>query len=252
MSSCQAGWPADVICLDSASSDLSTLASTVYSRVCRIDLSVPGFCLVNLGSSITSVDFRRLMVDLKMELSAIHERTRKRSLILLSAIRVDQQHSTKLHLDGGPEESLLMLGYEPSEIASEIAIADYARNAADLGISPKEFMDQHNPMFHSGQEMLRPYISPVPCFSSDAFQILIVNNSSAEFDSQSWQGTLHAATIPAPDDSGRRIINSMMIASALTGSPEVVTAPALRDFVHTSSVRRGGYDKPDLPDDPEK
>ena len=124
-----------------------------------------------------------------------------------------------------------------------------ARNAADLGISPKEFMEQHNPMFRSGQEMLRPYISPVPCFSSGAFQILIVNNSSEEFDSHSWQGTLHAATIPAPDETGRRIINSMMIASAPLGSTDVVTPGALRDFVHTSSVRRGGYDKPDLPDD---
>jgi hypothetical protein len=229
--------------------DLASLASTIYARVCRTDLSAPGFCLITVEAPTTSVAFRRLMIDLKNGLSAIHEKTTGKTLIILSVLRADQQNSTKLHLDGGPEESLLILGYEPSEIASSIEVADYARSAADMGMSPKEYLDQHNPMFPSGTELLRPYVSAVPCFSPDAFQILVVNNSSAPLDHRAWQGALHRATVNAPDESRRRVIDSVLIASAPQGSADVVTAAELEEFINTSSVRRRTYDRPDLADD---
>jgi hypothetical protein len=214
-----------------------------------IRLSAPGFCLVNAGRDVSSVSFRQLMLDLKREVAAIHEKVSGKTLICLSALRVDQQNSTKPHLDGGPDESLLLLGYEPTEIESQIEISDYAHSAADLGLSPTEFMEQHNPMFRAGQELLRPYVTSVRCFSPGQFQILALNNSSAALDSHSWQGILHAATIPAPDESKRRIVNSMLLASAPIGSPDAITEADLQDFIHTSAVRRGGYDKPDLADD---
>jgi hypothetical protein len=242
-------WPAKTICITSSPSDLTSLASAVYARVCRTDLSAPGFCLVNVEAPIMSVAFRRLMIDLKHGLTAVHEKTTGNTLIVLSALRADQQNSTKLHLDGGPDESLLILGYEPSEIVSSIEVADYARSAANLGMSPKEYLEQHNPMFRSGEELLQPYISAVPCFSPHSFQILVVNNSSAPLDHRAWQGALHRATITAADETRRRIIDSVLIASAPFGSADVVTAAELEEFVNTSSVRRRTYDRPDLSDD---
>lgn len=212
----QLSWPTDTICLRSMSIDVSRVARLIYSRTCRMNFSAPGFCVLNTGRDLNSNAFRQLMVDLKRAMATIHESVTGNTLVYLSAARFDQQETTKPHLDGGPEECFLMLGYEPSEVASELEISDYAKCAFDLGLSPKVFMAQHNPMFHSGYQMLRSYPTRIPCFSSADYQIICINNSSAPFslDRPAWQGTLHTATILTPDDSKRRIINSTMIASA--------------------------------------
>ena len=191
------------------------------------------------------------MVDLKREMAAIHESNTGNTLIYLSAARFDQQMTTKPHLDGGPDECFLMLGYEPSDVDAELQICDYSKCAFDLGLSPKEFMAKHNPMFQSGYELLRPYSTRIPCFSRTDYQIICINNSSAPFsrDQPTWQGTLHTATILTPDESKRRVVNSTMIASAPAGTPETVTESEQQEFINSSVVHRRGYDKPHLDDD---
>ncbi len=198
-----------------------------------------------------SVAFRQLMVDIKRELANIHAARTDETLVYLSAARFDQQESTKPHLDGGPDECFLMLGYEPTEISSELEITDYSKCAFDLGLPPKEFMAKHNPMFKSGQNLLSSYVTRIPCFSNSDFQIVCINNSSAPYSSDgvTWQGTLHTATILSPDDSKRRVINSTMIARAPFGARDLVDEAALHHFIHTSEVKRRGYDKPHLEDD---
>lgn len=200
---------------------------------------------------MASVVFRQLMVDIKCEMATIHASRTDETLIYLSAARFDQQESTKPHLDGGPDECFLMLGYEPSEIPSELEISDYAKCALDLGLRPKEFMAKHNPMFKSGHDMLGPYVTRIPRFSTNDYQIVCINNSSAPYSGgdSTWQGTLHTATILTPDESKRRVINSTMIARAPMGSCDLIDGPSLHYFIHTSEVKRRGYDKPHLKDD---
>jgi hypothetical protein len=244
-------WKPKSVCLNPIASDVRAIAEEAYTRACRTGFDQPGFCVVNAGDSIDSVAFRQMMVDIKHEMSLIHVRKASQSLIYLSASRFDQQESTKPHLDGGPEECFLMLGYEPSGIECEIEISDYARCAYDIGLTPKEFMSRHNPMFKSGHDRLRPYTTRIPCFSSDHFQIVFINNSSAPLssDGTNWQGTLHTARILSPNESKRRIINSTMIATGPLGASDVVDAAALHHFIHTSEVKRRGYDKSHLNDD---
>ncbi len=243
-------WQTDSICLQTAESDLDTVAAQIYQRTCRRDLDQPGFCLWNLGSDLRSTGFRQTMVDLKDAMCRIHESISGRTLTYLSAARFDQQTSTKPHLDAGPEECFLMLGYEPSDVDSELEIGDYSKCARDLGISPKEFLKRHNPMFRDGHQMLEPYTTRIPCFSKTDYQIICVNNSSSDCcEPPRWLGTLHTASIPAPDESKRRIINSTMIASAPIGTPNSVDESMLRDFVETTRVRRRGYDKQHLSED---
>lgn len=67
-------WPGTMTCLSPQQIDTQSLASDVYSRVCRTDFTMPGFCAINVGQSIGSVAFRKLMVDLKQQMAAIHER----------------------------------------------------------------------------------------------------------------------------------------------------------------------------------
>jgi hypothetical protein len=192
------------------------------------------------------------MVQLQRAMSLVHQAIADKALVYVSAARFDQQTTTRLHRDGGPEESFLMLGYEPSAVASELQIADYARCAFDLGLSPKEFLVRHNPMFQAGHELLMPYTTRIPCFSRTNYQIAFINNSCAPYSEAraAWQGTLHTATIVNPDDAQRRVINSTMLASVPKGSPENLSPAELDEFVHTWAVRRQGYDKHHLKDDP--
>ncbi|QDU50441.1 hypothetical protein [Gimesia panareensis] len=176
MQSNSLAWPIDSICLNQDFKNISDLARTVYSRTCRTDFSEPGFCLITLGSKIDSNELRKTMVSLKQELAAIHERTRGMTLQYLSLGRFDQQNSTKPHRDNGPAECFLMLGYEPTEVQSALAISDYSRCASDRGLTPTEFLAEYNPMFQSGYEILRPYTTQVPCFSSSDYQIVCINN----------------------------------------------------------------------------
>lgn len=243
-------WPSDTICLR-PSSDLPSLADAIYRRTCRTDFEEPGFCVFNAGCAMDSVAFRQLMVDLKGTMASIHESVTGNTLVYCSAARFDQQTTTKPHLDGGPDECFLMLGYEPSEVDAELEIFDYAKCAFDLGLSPQALMAKHNPMFEAGYERLRPYATRIPCFSKTDFQIICINNSSSEFsrDQPKWLGTLHTATILAPDETRRRVVNSTMIAPVALGTPETVTEAQQDEFIHTSLVRRRGYDKPHLDDD---
>ena len=118
------------------------------------------------------------MVDVKREMAVIHSSRADETLVYLSVSRFDQQETTKPHLDGGPDECFLMLGYEPSEISSELEITDYSKCAFDLGLSPKEFMTKHNPLFKSGHDLLRAYVTRIPCFSRNDFQIVSIQGKS--------------------------------------------------------------------------
>lgn len=244
-------WSPDSICLKPDKADARALAESIYERTCRTDFSQPGFCAVDVGSEIDSIAFRKLMLNVKLEMASIHAVQTGKNLVHLSAARFDQQETTRPHLDGGPDECFLMLGYEPSAIDSELEITDYAKCAFDLGLTPKEFLVKHNPMFRSGFELLEPYATRVPCFSKTSYQIICINNSSAAYSSSepAWQGTLHTATILTPNEDERRVINSTMIASVPKGTLDAVNVNELNEFASTSAVRRRGYDKPHLDDD---
>ena len=244
-------WEHNRICLRSASPDAFAAAGDVYDRTCRTNFSEPGFCVLNLGSALDSHQFRQFMVELKLGMATLHESATGNTLSFLWASRFDQQNSTKPHVDGGPKENFLMLGYEPSAVRSELEISDYAKCAFDLGITPGSFLLEHNPMFQSGYDLLRPYTVAIPCFAESDYQIVCINNSTAAYseNGSAWQGTLHTATVPIPDDSQRRVINSTMIASVPAGTGDTISAAEVDQFIATTTVRRRGYDKQHLEDD---
>jgi hypothetical protein len=144
-----------------------------------------------------------------------------------------------------------MLGYEPSEVRSEVVLADYSRCARDTQITPAEFLEQHNPMFGPGDELLRPYATCLERFSNETAQVLLINNSSAALsdDGTTWQGVLHTATVHNPCDDKRRVVNSMIVTSVRLGTAEPVSLSEQDEFITTTIVRRRGYDRLHLTDD---
>ena len=218
----------------------SELAEAAYLEVFRTDFSQPGFALFNLGPEFGSRQQRRLMVLLKDELARLDHRHRGRTLYYQSLGRFDQQVTTKPHRDGGPDESILMLGYEPTVVQSQISLLDYSKCAFDLGLTPAEFLDRHNPMFPDGLDRMASYTTTLTEFDDSSFQILLINNSVSPFGESRLQGVLHTAEIINPDASRMRVINSTMIGCG--NAPKAISSSSdLADFISTDQIRRATY-----------
>ena len=218
----------------------SVIANSVYHSVFRTEFNQPGFALINLGPDYDSESQRQLMIDLKSEFDRLERRHRGQNLVYQSLTRFDQQVTTKPHRDGGPDESILMLGYEPSLIESRVELTDYSKCAHDLGMTPAEFLDQFNPMFADGQNRLSGYTTLIDDFDNTSFQILLINNSMKQLG-EGLVGVLHTASIINPNRDFTRVVNSTMIASVPNGSGEDAAVDEQNDFVTTTVVRKAVY-----------
>ncbi len=219
---------------------LAARAERAFDAAWRSDFSAPGFCLLDLGPDVDSHGLRSLMLDLKERLDEVAVRRGGEPFAARSMVRFDQQETTKFHLDGAPARSLLMLGYEPSEVRSRLSLADYARCAYERGLTPQRFLDDYNPMYRRGEESLAGYVTELPEPAEGHSRILLINNSSLPYTDARTNplGVLHKAEVPDPDESQRRVVNSVMLAA---GVPEEVGPEALRAFVSTEEISRKPY-----------
>lgn len=215
--------------------DASQDAEAVFTRVFRTDYTQPGFAVMVLPVGTGSHELRRHMTVLKARLSELHAARWGEGIEYLSMGRFDQQNTTRLHLDGAPERSFLMLGYEPTFVRSDFHIADFSRCAHDLGISPAEFLQQHNPMFSTGAEMLRQHLITLSDWHEDRPRIVVINNSMAAPDSfGATCGVLHGASIPSPNPTASRVINSTMMAPARYATCD--PAMHVQQFLSTDAI----------------
>lgn len=230
--------PAGYLVDSALRTNLPALARVIFQQTCRAEFSAPGFSLLPLGQDGTSRALRELMLHLFEELSRLCQAERGTELTALSMSRFNQQTSTKPHRDGGPAESLLLLGYEPTPIISHMAMADYSQCAHDLGLTPAEFLERHNPMFPQGGELLADYTTTLHAFDPGQFQILLINNSMAEFQSGAprWQGVLHQATIPDPEDTATRVVNSIQLTPAGSEGSSPITPTERERFVKDDAL----------------
>ncbi len=148
-------------------------ADRVFAQVFRRDFTAPGVALLSLSRGVGSADLRRFMVDLKEALSDRYRALTGRRLGYSSMGRFNQQTTTRFHLDGSPDEAYLMLGYEPTVVASELYIADFTRAAHDWGITPKVLLAERNPMYGDHERRLTPYATRLEAFDPAASQVVL-------------------------------------------------------------------------------
>lgn len=215
------------------------VTSAAYVKTFRTDFSQPGFCVVLLPAHATSAELRSQMVELKRRLGELHRARRGDGLCYRSMGRFNQQLTTKFHLDGAPEESLLMLGYEPTSVRSRISLADYSRAAHEQGLSPLGFLERYNPMFAKGEEMLTPYFTELPPSVFNQPFILLINNSFAPFKqgSDRMLGVLHKAAIAEAMPEIDRIVNSTMIEVCCANCPDAVSPEEQAEFATIAPIR---------------
>lgn len=222
---------ADYVINQPANASAGDFAQSIYKLVCRCDFSKPGFALLRQKEVNSASKHRTDILELKQALSSIHQEKSGLKLGWSSMSRFDQKNTTKFHRDGGPDQSLLILGYEPSKVRSEISIADYSKCAYKLGLSPEEFLASHNPMHDEGLKLLAPYTHKLTEFDPKIFQILILNNSNTAHESgyDAWQGVLHCAVVeanPAP-----RTVNSTSVCPMPPNQNEEVTDKQILEFL---------------------
>jgi hypothetical protein len=214
-------------------------AEKVFDLVWRFDFSSPGFGLLDIGPGVDSHILRSWMVELKERLSEVSVRRGGQPFVFRSLARFDQQETTKFHLDGAPEQSMLMLGYEPSQVRSRLFLADYTRAAFDLGITPQQFLNDLNPLYRKGEELLGRYVTELPQPTDGHTRILFINNSSLPFteDRTNPLGVMHKAIIVTPNDAERRIVNSTMLVT----EGDEIGPEKQREFVTTDKISQKVY-----------
>ena len=214
------------------------VAQRAYDLVWRFDFTAPGFCVLDAGA-VDSHTLRAWMAHLKRLLSEISERRTGKPFLFRSMARFDQQETTKFHLDGAPDQSMLMLGYEPSQVQSRLFLGDYTRAAFDLRITPQQFLQDYNPMFRKGEEHLARYATELPQPEPGHARILLINNSSLAYSEARTNplGVMHKAIIVTPDEAKRRIVNSTML---VTEGGEIA-AETQEEFVVTDKISQKNY-----------
>jgi hypothetical protein len=217
-------------------------AIDILNQAWRFDFDSPGFYVADLGTGVDSRTLRSAMVSLKSQLSDVLAPIGKR-FVYLSLVRFDQQVTTKFHLDGAPPESLLMLGYEPSRVRSQVSLADYTRCAFDRGLTPEQFLSDLNPMFHRGNEALTSYITELPLQAAGHSWILLINNSRLPFTDARTNplGVFHKAEMMNPDKSEQRVVNSIMLTTAEVSAPDPIGDEQEAGYVITDEISSSNY-----------
>jgi hypothetical protein len=208
---------------------LDALAGQVAPRLFRTRLDEPGWALLDLGAALDPRGFRDRLVRLGHALGRHYRRHFGEALRFVSVSRFDQQAPTRPHRDGGPDASVLLLGYEPTEVASTVVLLDYTRAAAERGLTPQGFLDCCNPAFGGDPAALRAHTAAPAGFSPDRYQVLLVNNSCLDLSraDRGMLGVLHHAVIHRPLPGRPR-----HIASVLMGvTPDALDDEPLRAFV---------------------
>ena len=189
--------------------NIKEIAEHCVENVFRTNTDAPGFVHLDFGKDSTSLQLRTIMVALKKELSAFTTRRFNKKLSYHWLVRFDQQVSTPFHLDNAEDQSFLMLGYQPSEVESELYIADYYKYASDKKEASETYLKNFIPVFKGDEAILKPYITKLASFNKHTYKIVLINNSNPK-QSRETLGVFHKAKIKKPDLNKSRIVNSMI------------------------------------------
>lgn len=216
--------------------NIKSIAQYCIENVFRTNTDKLGFVHLDFGENLTSYQFRSIMVDLKKELSNFTEKQYNKTLSFHWLVRFDQQVDTPFHLDNAGDESFLMLGYEPSEIESELYLADFFKYVNDTKIAPKDYLKKFTPIFKDDESLLTPYITKVTPFNSNTYKIVLINNSNPKSHPETL-GVFHKAVIVKPDLNKSRIVNSMIINMLPKGEVNK-NEPNVETFLNTNIISK--------------
>ena len=216
--------------------NLKKIAKYCAEEVFRANTDAPGFVYLDLGKNLSSYKLREIMVNLKKELSNFTVNKYDKKLSYHWLVRFDQQVNTPFHIDNAADESFLMLGYEPSDISSELYIADFHKFANDNDISPKNYLRNFTPIFKEEEALLIPFITKIESFCKNTYKIVLINNSKPKPEAKTL-GVFHKAQIVSKDLKKSRIVNSMII-NMLPKNKIIENEPDENKFLKTDTISK--------------
>jgi hypothetical protein len=180
------------------------------------------------------------MLRLKERLDVIHQTRTGKHFVYTSMGRFDQQVMTKPHRDGGPEESVLILGYKPTPIRSHLFIFDDINYAFDWGVELKDVPPPYDLFETEIDPILAGYMKTVERLDSGTHQILMINNSCLPYrEGQAVMlGVQHHAVIENRSAEAWRIVNSVMFASMDPCEAGPVSPEEQQHFLTTDEISK--------------
>lgn len=208
----------------------------IYSSIFRKNHEESGFIILTFENPMNSKLMRKYMVQIKKALSKKCQAEFNEKLDFYWFGRFDNQNTTPYHRDNAPEDSYLMLGYEPTKVESKLYIADYHQLITENNIPVDKYFELYNPLFKKGEELLKPYISEVEHFDKETYRIVIMNNS--DLNSKKTYGVLHKGEILQKDLNQTRILNSVMLNLKPVDQPNNRTKEEELEFLETDSISK--------------
>lgn len=210
---------------------------TIYQAVFRQSTVEPGFYYEDLGPNWGSHALRQRMVNLKQGLSVFCER-QGGVLHYQSMGRFNQLHSSRFHRDSTDQaHSFLMLGYEPTEIESQVYLGDYSRLIEEEALSLENYLGQRRDVNAQVNDApLEPYSTALTPFPKRHYRLVLLNNSKSF--SEKTLGVFHRAEVSPSASEADRIINYMMLSLRPPGEEMYFDNPAVEHFVNSQKVSR--------------
>lgn len=208
----------------------------IYKKVFRNSTDHPGFYFKDFGKDIGSVNFRSVMVELKEGLTELVNKNTNHQLNYHWLGRFDHQHTSGFHRDSADPNSILMLGYEPSDIDSRVFLADFSKLVEDKGISMLEYFGGDDVNTSRDEEEIEPYVTELAPFPKDSYRLVILNNAKS-FNQPSF-GVFHRGEVPEKSNGSDRVINSIMMYLTDKGTVESYGEKDVAEFINTQEVNR--------------
>ena len=201
----------DFVMMNVKKETIAQLAEKSFKSVFRTTTEAPGFVhFIFNKEEFTPFQFRALMIALKKEISKRILSTYQQKLSNHWLVCFDQQVDTPFHVDNAAAHSILMLGYEPSEVASELHLADYHAYAHKTFRNPSAYFHKFTPIFKDDEEKLTPFSTKININTEEQYSIVIMNNSSPTLEATTL-GMFHKAVMLTKDAKKSRIVNSMVL-----------------------------------------
>lgn len=207
----------------------------IFVDVLRQSTEKPGFYYKDLGSDLGSISFRKLMLAVKEQLSELCKNRRGKQINYQWMSRANHRNTSNFHIDTAPEESILILGYEPTTIESKVYLADFTKYLEEKDLEAQDyFRNSVNGNFAPDDEELTPYVSELTPFPKGHYRLVIINNSRSY--GQKSYGVFHRGEVPNNLEQEDRIVNAVMIAVCEMGVEESCSEYMISDFAKTDLV----------------
>ena len=198
----------------------------LHRDVLRRSLDAPGWAYLELGPGTDRRRMREAMRRLGLELSSAEQRLHGRGLVPTALTQFDQGETTPFHVDGGPDESVLILGYEPTPRSSVLRVACLSTCAAAHGQTPRAFVESHPRGIPADDSIMQTHATEIPILS-ERWPIVLLCNSVTDLGA-GWLGVLHQAEL-ALEPRGERIVNTVHLGVSSVADANASEASAAWD-----------------------